>query len=255
MLLIGGGEPSGSAGVAGDVVALARVGVSAAVAITAVTVQTEREVVAIHPVPAEVVAAQVRAALDAGVRAVSIGMLYHPDIVEACAVELARAPIPIVLDPVLRASGGGSLAADGLVEALAILQPLVSVVTPNRTEAVEVVHADPQASSEDLARTLRSCGWSAVCVTGGDDGEAEAIDILAYEERVTALVAPRVSGVSPRGTGGAFASLIAAGLAEGLGIEDGCRRAKGMITRMIRAAQDGRLGEPVSAALAGHPFE
>ena len=64
VLIIAGSDPSGGAGVQADIKTVTVLGGYAMSAITALTVQNTLGVQAIHPISAEVVTAQARAALD-----------------------------------------------------------------------------------------------------------------------------------------------------------------------------------------------
>ena len=85
---------------------LAEYGLTARVAVTAVTAQGAFGVTALHPVPTAVVAAQIDAA--GPVRAIKSGMLANAGVVRAVARALPRG-MPFVLDPVLAASSGADL--------------------------------------------------------------------------------------------------------------------------------------------------
>ncbi|MEI1305529.1 bifunctional hydroxymethylpyrimidine kinase/phosphomethylpyrimidine kinase [Rhizobium aouanii] len=65
VLVIGGSDSSGGAGIARDIATLSHFGARASLAVTAVTVQTHAEVIAVEPMPASFVAAQMLAALSA----------------------------------------------------------------------------------------------------------------------------------------------------------------------------------------------
>ncbi|HEY5335522.1 MAG TPA: bifunctional hydroxymethylpyrimidine kinase/phosphomethylpyrimidine kinase, partial [Mycobacteriales bacterium] len=134
ILSIAGSDPSGGAGVQADLKTFAALGVYGMAAITALTVQNTRGVRAVHPVDAEVVAAQVEAVLDdVRVDAVKIGMLGDAAVIAAVAGVLrVRRPPVVVLDPVLVATSGDVLLAGGAVPTLlAELLPLADLVTPN----------------------------------------------------------------------------------------------------------------------------
>ncbi|HEX4098252.1 MAG TPA: bifunctional hydroxymethylpyrimidine kinase/phosphomethylpyrimidine kinase, partial [Caulobacteraceae bacterium] len=64
VLVIAGSDSGGGAGIQADIKTVSALGGYAATAITAVTVQDTLGVGAIHPIPASVVEAQARAALD-----------------------------------------------------------------------------------------------------------------------------------------------------------------------------------------------
>ena len=85
VLSIAGSDSGGGAGIQADLKAFARCGVHGMTAITAITAQSTVGVEAVHPIPPELIVAQVRAvADDIGVDAVKIGMLGTSDTV--CAV-------------------------------------------------------------------------------------------------------------------------------------------------------------------------
>ena len=136
VLIIAGSDSGGGAGVQADIKTVTVLGGYAASAITAVTVQNTLGVTAIHTIPAELVAAQARAMLaDIGADAIKIGMLGEA--AEAVAGVLDDWPdIPMVLDPVMAAKDGATLADGRVIDLLrALLLPRAALVTPNAPEA------------------------------------------------------------------------------------------------------------------------
>ena len=111
VLAIAGSDSGGGAGVQADIKTVTALGGYAASAITAVTVQDTLGVHAVHPVPPAIIAAQIRAVLaDIGADAIKTGMLGDAAAVEAVLEALADWPdIPLVVDPVMVATGGASL--------------------------------------------------------------------------------------------------------------------------------------------------
>src|SRR3974377_2458370 len=85
-LTIAGSDSGGGAGIQADLKTFAALGVYGASAITAVTAQNTLGVAALHPIPPELVAAQMDAVLsDIGADAAKTGMLFSSQIVEAVA--------------------------------------------------------------------------------------------------------------------------------------------------------------------------
>src|SRR5947207_1085888 len=138
VLSIAGSDSGAGAGIQADLKAFARCGVHGMTAITALTAQSTVGVDAIHPVPPEMIVAQVRSvAEDIGVDAVKIGMLGTAETVYAVrdALELLREGTPIVIDPVMVAESGAVLLDDAARRAIGDgLLPPATVITPDLPE-------------------------------------------------------------------------------------------------------------------------
>src|SRR5882724_3559019 len=90
-LTIAGSDSSGGAGIQADLKTFAALGAYGASVITALTAQNTRGVSGIHDVPPEFITAQIDAVFsDLDVRAVKIGMLSQPAVIEAVAARLDR---------------------------------------------------------------------------------------------------------------------------------------------------------------------
>lgn len=242
VLIIAGSDPSGGAGVQADIKTTTALGGYAATAITSITVQNTLGVTAVHPVPPYVIREQIVAVLDdIGADAIKIGMIGEKDAALAIADALgARArDIPVVLDPVLAATAGGSLAAPEMIPVLIErLLPQAALVTPNADEAaaltgLEVVDADGLAAA---GRSLVDRGARAALVKGGHlEGDA-VTDILVTEEKKKVFRNPRIKAGEIHGGGCTLASAVATGLAQGATLEAAIARAISYVRDAIRAA-------------------
>ena len=86
ILIVAGSDSGGGAGIQADVKTVTMLGGHAMTAITAITAQNTLGVQAVHPVPAEMVVAQMRSCLDdIGVDAVKIGMIGSAETANAVA--------------------------------------------------------------------------------------------------------------------------------------------------------------------------
>ena len=243
VLVIAGSDSSGGAGLVRDVRTLARFGAQVMCAVTAVTVQSDSQVTAVHPVPPHTVRAQIEAALATGrVGAIKIGMLATRAIALAVAACLPpREQVPIVLDPVLASSSGAALLDAGGREALRDrLVPRATLVTPNIPEAAALLGTEPATSEEELlvqAHAWLALGPAAVLIKGGHGSASEAVDLLLSAGRSPRrLIAPRIAKTQ-RGTGCALASGIAAGLAAGLELGEACARAKRHVLELLQQGE------------------
>jgi hydroxymethylpyrimidine/phosphomethylpyrimidine kinase len=241
VLTIAGSDSGGGAGIQADLKAFARCGVHGTSAITAITAQNTVAVTAVHPVPPEIVLAQVRAVLaDIGVDAVKVGMLGTVEVTLAVAAALDELPAgtPVVVDPVMVAESGASLlAAEARRALIEEILPRASVLTPNLPEARVLAGRDglenadvgdggaaggdalelgEDAEAESLARAVLALGPRAVVLTGGH--RARAVDLFVARDGDGAVV--EIEGVrhaegAAHGSGCTHASVLAAQLALG----------------------------------------
>ena len=138
VLTIAGSDNSGGAGIQVDLKVFHCLGIFGTSVITAVTVQDSTGVQHTHPIPAEVVAHQIRSLVeDIPLAAVKIGMLVSEETVDAVSEILAASSLSnVVLDPVITSSSDHELLShSGAIALKSKLFPLASVITPNYGEA------------------------------------------------------------------------------------------------------------------------
>jgi hydroxymethylpyrimidine/phosphomethylpyrimidine kinase len=234
VLLVGGTDSGGGAGLAADLRTLAVLGVHGSTVVTAVTAQSSTAVHDVHDVPAGIVRAQLAAVLDdIGADAVKTGMLSSAAAVQA--VVDAVAGLPLVVDPVGVSSTGQSLlTADALDLLRTRLLPLATVVTPNLAE-VEALTGVVVTREDELlgaARAVHALGPRWVLVKGGHLPGAPT-DLLYDGTTATPLPGSRVATTHTHGTGCVLASALAAHLALGADVPTAAVRAKELVTAAI----------------------
>jgi len=239
VLTIAGSDNSAGAGAQADLKTFMALGAYGLTAITCVVAEVPGKVSAIHPVPAPVVAEQIRLCLSAfPVAAVKTGLLYSTEIVETVCDILAGTTMPLVVDPVMAATSGAPLLRP---EALEIyrrrLFQRATVVTPNLDEAA-LLAGRRVHSLDDMREAgpgLVADYGSAWLLKGGHLGGDQAIDLLFHADgKVSEFGSARVHGVSTHGTGCTTSAAIAAGLAHGLDLEAAVAQAKRFVTAAIR---------------------
>lgn len=248
VLSIAGSDPSGGAGIQADLKAFSARGVYGMAALTALTAQNTRGVSAVHAVPPDFVAEQIRMVLaEVRVDAVKIGMIANAGIAEAVAGALEpHRGMPIVLDPVMVAKGGASLLDPRAVEALTTrLLPLATLITPNLPEAAALL-GEPEAMNRETmeaqALRLRALGPAAVLVKGGHLGGTESPDVLVSKAGTCWFEAPRIQTKNTHGTGCSLSSAIAAELAKGSAPAEAVAVAKAWLAGAVVAAGDLSVG-------------
>ncbi|CEG07366.1 Hydroxymethylpyrimidine/phosphomethylpyrimidine kinase [Afipia felis] len=241
-LTIAGSDTIGGAGIKADLKTFAALGVYGTTAITALTAQNTKGVSAINEAPADFVKRQIDAVMsDLPVAAVKIGMTASQPIIEVIAERLAHWQAKnVVLDPVMIATSGDRLLADGAIEAMrTTLMPRATLVTPNLPEAAALLDEQVARTEDDIAdqgRRILKFGVPAVLIKGGHGEGPSSIDYLITADRVARFAAVRVNTKNVHGTGCTLSSAIAAGLAKGEGLEAAVRQAKDYVSAAIANA-------------------
>jgi hydroxymethylpyrimidine/phosphomethylpyrimidine kinase len=254
VLAIAGSDSGGGAGIQADLKAFARCGVHGTTAITAVTAQNTLGVSAIHPIPPEIILAQVRAVVaDIGVDAVKVGMLATEPTAQAVALALRELPAgtPVVVDPVMVAESGAQLLDAGARRVLiSEILPRASVLTPNLPEARVLTgeasageESEPErspqeeaAQAERLITAVLSLGPRCVVLTGGH--RARAIDVFVDADGdglVHTLEGERHPDGAAHGSGCTHSSVLAAQLALGRSRLEAARVARELAGAAIAA--------------------
>ena len=240
VLCFSGLDPSGGAGLQADIEAIGQSGAHAAIACTAVTIQSSQQVFGFEACAASLVKDQATAVLDdLPVSAIKSGMLGTTDniamLTRLFAEQIIAKGTPFVLDPVLVANSGGSLGDEKtLVSAFRQLLPYATLITPNTHELRAL------SGEQDLhiaAKKLCSQGADAVLVKTSHDFDSGDIEQYLYiqGEMVHQSTLPRLDGEF-HGSGCSLASFIAGRLAMGDTLINAVKAADSWITQTLRAA-------------------
>ena len=239
-LTVAGSDSGGGAGIQADLKTFHAFGVFGTSAITAITAQNTKGVSAIHPVPLDVVRAQIDAVVsDLPPVALKTGMLATAELVSTVASAIRDHGLArYVLDPVMVATSGDRLLEqDAVATIVRELLPLSDLVTPNLPEAailadMEVVTTDDML---EAGRRILDLGPGAVLVKGGHlDGEV--VDILLTADRERRWSRSRLETRHTHGTGCTLSAAIAAALALGEALPDAVARGIRFVGRAIAEA-------------------
>jgi hydroxymethylpyrimidine/phosphomethylpyrimidine kinase len=240
-LTIAGSDSGGGAGIQADLKTFSALGVYGASVITALTAQNTHAVSLVEAASPAMIAAQIAAVFnDLNIRALKLGMLGGVDAIAAVAQALEGQCVPLVLDPVMVAKSGDRLLPPEALQSLRhALLPLATLVTPNLPEAADLLDTSPARTEDEMiaqGHALRGMGAQAVLMKGGHGTGSTCVDLLVEEGSVTRLTAPRLATVNTHGTGCTLSAAIAAGLAQGLALDDSVRRAHAYLQGAIAAA-------------------
>jgi hydroxymethylpyrimidine/phosphomethylpyrimidine kinase len=220
VLVFSGSDPSGGAGMQADMTAIAALGAHALTVPTALTVQDNVSVFAVHPVDAELVRHQAQVLIDRfRIDAVKLGIAGNRANAEVIAAIIAalrqRQPLlPVVFDPVLANGKGDALSADNAVAGLEPLYAQASIITPNLNEADRLCGA--QHSPAQQAALLQQRGCAHVLLKGGHGPQQQ--DVInrwfGLDGAFESWQWPRLPGEF-HGSGCTLAAALAARLAHG----------------------------------------
>ena len=257
---IAGNDSGGGAGLSADARAAAAFGVHLCPVVAAITAQNSLTVTHVEPLAPELLDAQLAALVDdlppAAIKTGLLGSAANIAVVARWIDRLRqRAPVALVVDPVLGASSGAAFADDAVLTAYRDqLLPRATLVTPNEREARRLVGegADTQ-NAPQLAEALRALGAAAVAITGGDSAHAPScsLDWIATEHASGWLALPRVGTPHTHGTGCTYASSAASALALGFVADDALVLAKMATTHAIAHGHAAGQGAGPVAARGG----
>ena len=153
-LTIAGSDSVGGAGIQADIKTMSALGVYAASAITAVTVQNTQGVYGIEAIRPEIVGGQISAVMDdIHPTAVKIGMVNDAETIHAIAETLGKYNgVAVIIDPVMVSTSGCRLMQENALQVFRTeLMPLASLLTPNVPEA-EILSGIKIETVDDMDR-------------------------------------------------------------------------------------------------------
>jgi hydroxymethylpyrimidine/phosphomethylpyrimidine kinase len=211
ILIIAGSDSGGGAGIQADIKTVTMLGGHAMTAVTAITAQNTVGVQAVHPVPTEIVIAQIDSVLsDIGVDAIKIGMIGSAQTANAVANRLLNLDVPIVFDPVMVATSGSALADAETIAAFKRLMAIACVVTPNLPEL------------EALGGRDAVLGFGCHVLEKGGHAEGPRVHDQLWSPTglLRELIGKRFDTTDTHGTGCTLASALACRLGQGMSISD-----------------------------------
>lgn len=246
VLCIGGSDPSSGAGIQGDVRTVSSLGAHCLTAVTAVTFQNTSGYAGTAPLRPATVRRQIESVLeDFEVGAVKVGMVYNSKIISAVAGALSDIKAPIVADPVMRSTTGGTLLKKGAVAKYAKkILPLSHVVTPNLAEAEALSGLNSGARA--IASAITGMGARNVAITGVRRDDLVTDYVLAGG-KWSSSSSPALD-IEAHGSGCAFAAALAVFLARGSGLRGAIERARRHARRVISGAAPVGRGLPSASA-------
>ena len=256
-LTIAGSDSCGGAGIQADIKTMSALGVYAASAITAITVQNTKGVYGIQNVEPEIVKGQIEAVMDdIQPDAIKIGMVNDRDTIKAIAKTLKKYQGKyqhLVIDPVMVSTSGCRLMQEDALDIfISELLPLATLLTPNIPET-EVLAGMKITRNEDMIAAAEKISDSYHCAVLCKGGHSlnDANDLLYRNGSYRWFNGKRIDNPNTHGTGCTLSSAIAANLAKGFDLDTSVERAKDYISGALGAMLDlGHGSGPMNHAFA-----
>lgn len=246
-LTVAGSDSGGCAGIQADIKTMSACGVFAMSAVTAITSQNTKGVLAVEELSPSCVASQMDAVFtDMGADAVKSGMLFSKGIIEAVAAKLTEYKAEkYVLDPVMIAASGAKLLKDGAIDAvMEKLLPICLLVTPNvpEAEAMSGMKIETAKDVDFACYKIHKAGARNVLIKGGHLPGGQALDTLYDGQEYFSFTSDKINTKNIHGSGCSYASAITAFLALGFPLTEAVGKGKNYVTRAIAAGASFDIG-------------
>lgn len=220
ILIIGGSDSSGGAGIQRDQRVLEDHGCRGNYVISAITTQnSDLGVTGVYPTSARVFQNQLLEATRGSYGAIKIGALFTSRQIALCGSFLKSCQsVPVVLDPVLAPSLGKPFLRSGLLSFYKKkLFPHISLLCPNHLEALRL---EPRETDSTVAAQKLVQRWKLHLYLKGGHGNpvGHMVKEVLFGPKMNpwTLYKQRMEFMDSHGTGCSFAVAAAAGLAKGV---------------------------------------
>jgi len=236
VLVIAESDPSGSAGLQGDLSTLAALGLYGMAVPTSLNVRGAQKATQVHPIDAKITLASIRAVLEEmPVDAIKVGALHDAATAVAVAKALRNFSGPIIVDPVTHRVQRQRFSEKSLRDQLLDeLVPMASVLTPNLNAATALCGTSIRDLEMMISAACALVGVGASCVMlkgGGLSGDP--VDVLVEGANFSLLWGQRMVLKRTRGGGSAISTAISANMARGYDARTACIDARLRLDRAL----------------------
>ena len=259
VMVIGGMDPSGGAGLCADIQTLSAMGCHATPVVTALTVQDTRAVKNFQLVDVALIRAQMQVVLDdMSPTVVKTGMLGSREIISAVSAVLKQRPdIQLVVDPVMSSNNNDSLSEHLLTPSInELLIPIATLISPNIPEAAMLAgkEFDAAVDTDECAALLYNPDSNCDCLITGTHADSRPVVNRSYQQgRKLREWAWQRLEFEYHGSGCTLASAVAAGLAHGLEMERAVDHAQHFVMKSLRSGFRPGQGQHIPDRLVSDP--
>ena len=249
ILSIGGSDPSSGAGIQNDIKTISSLDGNCFTVVTAITSQNTEKFSSVEPISPKIIGGQIESIVsDFKIDAIKIGMVYNSSIIKVIHSKLRKIDAPIILDPVIKSTTGGTLLTSNSISYYKkILIPLGYIITPNKSEA-EVLSGNKIRTKKELvncAKKIRKLGAKNVIITGVQFSKNKISDFILEDNKTNFIFCKKLSKKN-HGSGCTFSSALAFCISNGKNISDSAKFAQDYTTQSIKNAEKIGKGIPIT---------
>jgi len=237
LLSIGGSDPSSGAGIQSDIKAFSSFNTHCLTVITAITSQNTSSFGMIEPVSQKILKNQLEAVIsDFKIDGIKIGMVYNSQIIKILYHKLKKLKVPIVIDPVLKSTTGGSLIKSSAIKDFQkFMIPLATVITPNKFEAeiLSKTKINAKNAPEKIAKIIQEMGAKNVIITGIETKKNQISDFVLEKNNRYFISGDKIPKIN-HGGGCNYSAAIIFALAKNKTIKESARFAKQVTYNSIK---------------------
>ena len=250
ILSIAGSDPSSGAGIQSDIKTFSSLGAYGLCAVTTVTSQNTKRFSLVEEISSKMISSQIESVMsDFNIAAIKIGMVYSSGIIKIIYDKLKTTKIPIILDPVIESTTGGTLLQTNAINDFKkFLVPICYAITPNVAEAEKIsgIKIRTETDAKKAAKKIHSLGAKNVIITGFLQGD-KVTDFVLEGTKFYLFSAKKIP-IKNHGSGCTFSASLAVFLAEGNDFRESVRLAKKFTTSSIRSSQ--KIGRGIAIVSA-----
>ena len=200
-LTIAGFDPSGGAGILEDVKTMASFGLHPCAVVTSLTAQNPKKVFSVEPVSVEYISEQIDSIFD-----------DSKEIIQLVSKKVEEYDLQIVVDPVMVASAGDSLAKEKTADSMKkyLLEKSI-LVTPNVSEAEKLSNMIIETEEDAVEAACKIGKYCSVVITGGHLNGTNVIYNKQMDE-LTTIHQDLIESDNVHGTGCSFSAAVTANL-------------------------------------------
>jgi len=245
LLSIGGSDPSSGAGIQSDIKTFSSFNAHCLTVITAITSQNTSSFGMIEPVSQKILKNQLESVIsDFKIDGIKIGMVYNSQIIKVLYHQLKKLKVPIVIDPVLKSTTGGSLIENSAIKDFQkFVIPLATVITPNKFEAeiLSKTKINAKNTPEKVAKIIQKMGAKNIVITGIETKNNQISDFVLEKNNRYFISGEKISKIN-HGSGCNYSAAIIFALAENKSIKESAKFAKQFTYNSIKNAKNLGMG-------------